>query len=203
MTYSAVIKPIWNHMKIISIIIISLYLVLPVACWAHTCSSLGEIAHFDVTVDIEVDQSTKCPVNQDDDDCETTCCCSGYTITSTLPALSSPYLEAEYSPYEPYLALPNFIERIFVPPQNLAWQTISHWLCSCVNKGTGSTCTDDRWNVWRNCRNHWCFNSCHRYLSILKPFQAIDGMFFGLGISRLSAFGLVMYVILLKSNGHK
>ncbi len=93
---------------------------LPVACLAHPCSSLGEITHFDTTVDIEVDQSADCPVNHDDDDCETTCCCSGYTITSTFPEISSPYIKVEYSPYKPYISLPNIIDRIFVPPQNLA-----------------------------------------------------------------------------------
>jgi hypothetical protein len=107
-------------MKIISIIIIVLYLVLPVACLAHPCSSLGEIAHFDALVDIEADQSTGCPVNHDDDNCETTCCCSVHTVTATLPALPSPYLKVAYSPYEPYLALPNVSFSIFVPPRNLA-----------------------------------------------------------------------------------
>ncbi|WP_152609886.1 hypothetical protein [Geobacter sp. OR-1] len=107
-------------MKLISVIIIALYLVLPVACLAHPCSSLGEIAHFDATVDIEVDQSAECPVNHDDDDCETTCCCSGYTISSTFPEISSPVSIVDNSPHEPYLALPNIIDRIFVPPQNFA-----------------------------------------------------------------------------------
>ncbi len=107
-------------MKIISLILIMLYLMLPVACLAHPCSSLGEIAHYDATVDIEVNQSTECPINHDDDNCETTCCCSGYTTASAFPEKTSPYSIVKYSPYEPYFALPRIIDRIFVPPQNLA-----------------------------------------------------------------------------------
>lgn len=108
------------NMRIISIIIIALYLMLPVACLAHPCSSLAEIAHFDATVDIETDQSPVCPLNHDDDDCETTCCCSGHTVTSAFPGIASPYIKVAFSQYDPYLSLPNIIDRIFVPPQNLA-----------------------------------------------------------------------------------
>lgn len=107
-------------MKFVSIIMILLYLMLPVACLAHPCSSLGEIAHVDASLDVESDQNTACPVNHDDDDCETTCCCAGHIMASALPEVSLPYQKDRFSLYAPHLALPRIIDRIFVPPQNIA-----------------------------------------------------------------------------------
>jgi len=107
-------------MKIVSIILIVLYLILPVACLAHPCSSLGELVHKDTCEYLTTDQDHECPVNHDADDCETTCCCAGQILADIVSKIISQVIIERTSLYEPQLALPRLLDRIFVPPQNLA-----------------------------------------------------------------------------------
>lgn len=109
-------------MKITSLILILIYLLLPVLCLAHPCSSLGELAHQDTAIEFTSGQSDECPVNHnnDNDNCETSCCCAEQIITSTLLKVLYPTLTDRILPYEPHLALPGFIDRIFIPPQNIS-----------------------------------------------------------------------------------
>ncbi len=104
-------------MNFVSIVIIVFYLVLPAACLAHPCSPTAESTHSNAVVDHESGRSAECPVNHDDDDCETTCCCAGHTITPVFSALASPEPRSEYVSHEPYLALPTLVDRIFIPPR--------------------------------------------------------------------------------------
>lgn len=107
-------------MKTVSLILIVLYLVLPTACLAHPCSSLGELAHQEAAVDVISGLSDECPLNHDTDDCESTCCCAVHVLTPLSRDLFSANPKTNNPPYEPNLALPRLIDRIFVPPQNIS-----------------------------------------------------------------------------------
>jgi hypothetical protein len=107
------------HMKALSIIFIILYLLLPVACMAHPCSLHDERVHQEAADTIDANQSEECPGGHDTDSCETTCCCAGHLpLSSTTIPFSG--LMAKHLPHDPNIALPRLIDRIFVPPQNLA-----------------------------------------------------------------------------------
>jgi hypothetical protein len=101
-------------MKIISVILMLAYLMLPAICFGHPCDELSANAQHASSA---VTQSDDCPVNYDSDNCETTCCCAGHlpasSITPPYPSLTGKQLS-----YEPRLALPRILDRIFVPPQN-------------------------------------------------------------------------------------
>jgi hypothetical protein len=104
-----------HSMKIISIILIIAYLMLPAICFGHPCAALATNPSQSALASDACDQ---CPLNPDNDYCETTCCCAGHVPQST--AIRTPYadLTAKQMPYDPRLALPRLIDRIFVPPQN-------------------------------------------------------------------------------------
>ena len=101
-------------MKIIALILILAYLMLPAICFGHPCDGLSAHAEHSSSA---FAQSDACPVDYDSDNCETTCCCAGH-----LPA--SPIAPPQFSctgrqlSYEPQLALPRLLDRIVVPPQN-------------------------------------------------------------------------------------
>ncbi len=102
-------------MKTVSIILVLAYLMLPVLCFGQPCevfaSSSGHSA-------LASDVSDGCPFNHDTDNCETTCCCAGHIPLSSFMEIPHTALTAKLLPYEPHLALPRIIDRIFVPPQN-------------------------------------------------------------------------------------
>jgi hypothetical protein len=66
------------------------------------------------------DAADECPFPHDTDDCETTCCCAGHVLLSAAAAIPYAGIIVLMRQYEPYLALPRLIDRIFVPPQNHA-----------------------------------------------------------------------------------
>jgi hypothetical protein len=109
----------YKLMKILSILLILLYLILPVTCLADPCAFHIESGNQETGDSISSSQSDECPLPHDTDDCTTTCC-SGHVPLSTFSKISYTILTARLLPYEPHLALPQLIDRIFVPPQNLS-----------------------------------------------------------------------------------
>lgn len=103
-------------MKIVSVILIIAYLMLPAICFGHPCEMLSINSQHSTIA--SADASGECPFNHDTDYCETTCCCAGHVPLSTFMVIPSADLTAKQLPYEPRLALPRLIDRIFVPPQN-------------------------------------------------------------------------------------
>lgn len=102
-------------MKIISVILIIAYLVLPVLCFGHPCEMLISAVEQSVVVS---DDSGECPFNNDTDNCEATCCCAGHVHQSAFSKISYNELTSKLLPYESHLSLPQILDRIFVPPQN-------------------------------------------------------------------------------------
>jgi hypothetical protein len=106
-----------QSMKIVSVILIIAYLMLPAVCFGHPCGmNTTHAQHFAIASD----DSAECPLNHDTDYCETTCCCAGHVPFSAFSAIPYNGLTARLMPYEPGIALPRLIDRIFVPPQNLS-----------------------------------------------------------------------------------
>jgi len=102
-------------MKIIAILLIISYLVLPTICCAHPCEMLSQNSE---QINIAYDSSGEYPLPHNIDSCETTCCCAGHTPISAFTAIKHNFLTSGQVPYEDDLALPRLIDRIFVPPQN-------------------------------------------------------------------------------------
>jgi len=102
-------------MKILSVILIITYLMLPVICFGHPCETLSAHVEHGALVD---NDSGEFPLNHDTDNCETTCCCAGHIPLSTFSEISYAELSAKLLPYKPQLALPRILDRIVVPPQN-------------------------------------------------------------------------------------
>lgn len=104
------------HMKILSVILIIIYLTLPALCFGHPCELFA--AHTEQS-SVAPNVSGESPLNCDADNCETTCCCAGHIPLSAFPKI--PYLEqtSQLLWLEAHLALPRLIDRIYVPPQNL------------------------------------------------------------------------------------
>jgi hypothetical protein len=107
-------------MKTLSVFIIVLYLVLPVICLADPCAFHIESSDQEAGDFLSSAQSGECPLPHDTDDCATTCCCAGHVPLSAFSKTPYAGLTAKQLPYEPHLALPRVIDRIFVPPQNLS-----------------------------------------------------------------------------------
>lgn len=104
-------------MKIIAAILIISYLLLPAICFGHPCEILSTTAE---QSNVSYDNSGESPLQHDTDNCETTCCCAGHVPLSSFTAVKYEALAARQFPFEPDLALPRLIDRIFVPPQNLS-----------------------------------------------------------------------------------
>ncbi|GAM11113.1 hypothetical protein OR1_03422 [Geobacter sp. OR-1] len=104
-------------MKSVSIILLIVYLMLPAICFGHPCElpSMDSQHLSSVAAD-----SGEIPVDHDTDSCETTCCCAMYVPLSAAIIITAAELTTRQLPYEPHLALPRLIDRIFVPPQNLS-----------------------------------------------------------------------------------
>jgi hypothetical protein len=104
-------------MKIISAILIVAYLMLPAICSGHPCDALSANSPQSITAS---DAPGECPLQHDTDECETTCCCAGHLPLPAFMEISQAYPADRQQPYEPHLALPRLIDRIFVPPQNVS-----------------------------------------------------------------------------------
>ena len=100
-------------MKSISIFIIFVYILLPVACFAHPVES-----PIDVSSDVFDYFTSECPDKHGTDECESACSCAehtpfAYRIPHTFP---STWLRES----SPIFLLPKIFISIFVPPQNLS-----------------------------------------------------------------------------------
>lgn len=104
-------------MKMVSLILIIAYLMLPALCLGHPCEPLFE--HSTQSL-IASDVPDECPLPHDTDDCETTCCCAEYVPLSAGITIAYVGIAVMLRQYEPYIALPRLIDRIVVPPQNHA-----------------------------------------------------------------------------------
>jgi hypothetical protein len=101
-------------MKIVSVILMLAYLMLPALCFGHPCDDLFADTQHSNAAGAPSDNP---PVEYDSDDCEAGICCAGH-----LPATSNPLRYLGFTDkllsHEPPLALPRIVYRIFVPPQN-------------------------------------------------------------------------------------
>lgn len=104
-------------MKVVSIILIVAYLMLPAVCFGHPCEMLSTNS---LQSTIESAALGGCLINHGADNCETTCCCAGHVPLPTFTEIPYTVFTARFFPYEPHLALPRLIDRIFVPPQNIS-----------------------------------------------------------------------------------
>jgi hypothetical protein len=102
-------------MKTMALIILLLFLLQPLACFAHSCDS------FQGKPDI-VDTSGKSegnPHNQDADVCDSTVCCEGNIyLNSQITVIYAPLVSIVATP-ERNTKLLKVVMPIFVPPQNL------------------------------------------------------------------------------------
>jgi hypothetical protein len=108
-------------MKIVSVMLIIAYLLLPALCFGHPCDDLSADAHHGA---VELIQSDECPVG-DSDNCETACCCAGHLPVSPMDPCHLEFTKKTTS-YEPCLALPRILARIFVPPEDNPTVALHH-----------------------------------------------------------------------------
>jgi len=104
--------------KFVSLLLILTYFLLPVMCYADPCethtNSPAEITGTSTGHQAAVDRSEAAGT----DGCEITCCCAGHIPLSSFTAIPHVLLMSRLLPFEPQLALPRLLDRIFVPPQN-------------------------------------------------------------------------------------
>jgi hypothetical protein len=103
-------------MKTLSLIILVLFLLQPLACFTHVCdSSMGNPDVADTPC-----KSGSHSHSQDADSCDSTVCCAEYT--SPKSGISVVYLPlvSEIVVPQQYQKLPNVVIPIFVPPQSLS-----------------------------------------------------------------------------------
>jgi hypothetical protein len=104
-------------MKILSAILIITYLMLPALCFGYPCELLSADAEQGFVV---CDDSDVCPFNHETDNCETTCCCAGHVPIPVFTKIPSAKLTSRLVPHDSHLELPQILDRIFVPPQNVS-----------------------------------------------------------------------------------
>jgi hypothetical protein len=103
-------------MKMVSLLILVLYLLLPLACFAHPCDSCLDNPD---TADSS-GKSGSHSHSQDADSCDTTICCEEYiNLSSEITIIYAPLVSAIVT-HECYQRLPKVVIPIFVPPQSLA-----------------------------------------------------------------------------------
>lgn len=104
-------------MKIVSTIILVLYLLQPLACFANPCdSSLGN----SYSVDTADNSGSHTHSSKDADSCDSSFCCAEYIIQlPEITAVYAPSVSVTSLP-ESYQQLPTVVIPIFIPPQNFA-----------------------------------------------------------------------------------
>ncbi len=104
-----------RHMKTVSLIILLMFLLQPLACFDHPCDSCMGNAD---TIDTSGTSSHS--HHQDADGCDLTVCCAEYiNLHSGIAVIYAP-LVSVIIPRERYQKLPNVIRPIFVPPQSIS-----------------------------------------------------------------------------------
>jgi hypothetical protein len=101
-------------MKCICLILLVLYLLLPMACFAHPCAScLGLPDSADTSETGHQSQSHQA------DSCDTSVCCGACLINSFAKVtFNAPLVVMTVTP-EQYKMLPEIVMPIIVPPQNI------------------------------------------------------------------------------------
>ena len=103
-------------MKAISLILLMLCLLQPLACFAHPCtSSLGDLDSVAASTD-----SADTASHHDSDNCDSTFCCAEYIGQSFVTTVSYAPVISATPPLEQFRKLPRVVIPIFIPPQNLA-----------------------------------------------------------------------------------
>ena len=102
------------YMKALSLIILLLCLLQPLACFGHPCDScLGNPDIVDTP-----GKSGSIPHNHDADSCDSTVCCAEYiNRNSGFTVVYAPLVSLVVTP-EQYQELPMVVIPIFVPPQS-------------------------------------------------------------------------------------
>jgi hypothetical protein len=103
--------------KIISLILILVYFLLPSMCYADPIE-LHVSSPTEIIEPSASQQATDCPETTETDNCDTSCCCAGHTPLSAFTKIPYAFLTSKQLSFEPQLALPRLLDRIFVPPQN-------------------------------------------------------------------------------------
>lgn len=103
-------------MKIVSLIILALYLLQPLACFAHPCDSFLNSPNAVETLDESGNQSS----SQDADRCDSTLCCGECICQNSGITVSYAPLVSVIVTSERHQILPNIVIPIFVPPQNIS-----------------------------------------------------------------------------------
>jgi hypothetical protein len=104
------------YMKMVSLIIVVLYLLQPLACFAHPCDScLGNQDIVDTT-----GNSKSHTHSQNADNCDSTFCCADYVVQLTGITVNYTPLVSSFVMPERYNKLPTIVIPIFIPPQNFA-----------------------------------------------------------------------------------
>jgi len=105
-----------KHMKVVSLIILVLYLLLPLACFAHPCEScLGN-----TTTEDSTGTAGKHSHNQDADNCDSTTCCAASIVQDFGFIADYRPIITEIVVPEQQQKLQQIVFQIFIPPQNLA-----------------------------------------------------------------------------------
>lgn len=102
-------------MKSVSLLIILVYLLLPLACFAYPCDSYLDSQD---TADSS-GKSGSHSNSQDADNCDSTTCCAEYTSKNALLNVIYQPLVSVNLPPKRYQKLPEVVIPIFVPPQSL------------------------------------------------------------------------------------
>ncbi len=100
-------------MKPMSVFILLVYILLPVACFAHPVE-----LHVEAASDVFDIFTSECPDKQDMDNCESACSCAEhspfvYRAINTFPAI-------RLRGSSPFFLLTQISIPIFVPPQNMS-----------------------------------------------------------------------------------
>ena len=103
-------------MKIAALIILVLFLLQPLACFAHPCDScLGKPDSADTS-----GTTGSGTHSQDADNCDSTFCCAAYLHDVTKATVIYLPLVSVFFPSERSQKLPKIVIPIFIPPQKLA-----------------------------------------------------------------------------------
>jgi hypothetical protein len=97
------------------LLILLMFLLQPLACFAHPCTS--SLKHQDV-VDTSDDSGNRLPFHQDSDGCDSAVCCSEYIHFGFRAMLVSETLVSVALVSGQHPRLPTIVIPIFIPPQN-------------------------------------------------------------------------------------
>ena len=103
-------------MKMVSLIFLVIYLLQPLACFAHPCDSYLTTPDFANSTDTSEDPSH----HHDSDNCETTSCCAVCIIMTHEIKINYSPLVSILVVSERHQKLPTVDLPIFVPPQSIS-----------------------------------------------------------------------------------